>query len=165
MAGGPRFFKASGPVPVSMGGPRPLGALPPWDLSRPGTWPTEYNKLFAGRPYSGVLAPPAPGPAPQPQPFNKYYNFAIGINGNIPAITDDPARVFLLVQNLDPATTLLVSFGEPAVARTALQLLAGVGFVWDQDVPNNSMYVNSLGAVTVLPIGMAGSRVWLPPSA
>lgn len=163
---GPTLFRGRAPVPASQASRveaarrRALAGLPWFDNSAPDyqNAVTDNDHDFEGPAQTG-------GGAAIPQPgqrqFNLYTSLALPISATAPALTDDPNRNFLLVQNLDPSTTLLVSFGAQPQTNNALQLLAGVGFVWDINAPNNSMYLNwTGGAGTVLPIGLIGARTY-----
>lgn len=88
---------------------------------------------------------PIPDPNLNPISFTLYPFSISNTSGNgvgsVQLLSQNYRRQFLLVQNLSAASDLYINFGSDAGLNTGVKLTFGTGIVFDQKVPNNSIFL------------------------
>jgi hypothetical protein len=94
------------------------------------------------------------------QTFSSTFFAAVG-DGSQLVLPSNPARVYLLVQNLGAADPLYINFGKDASAADGVRIVAGGNIILDYACPTDDVYAFMDAAAAQQFILV--SRVILPP--
>lgn len=94
------------------------------------------------------------------QTFSTTFNYSLA-NGSVLVLPANPARVYLLVQNLGATDPLFINFAKDAAPTDGVRIVAGGNIIMDYACPTDDIFafMNSAAAEQFIVV----SRIILPP--